>query len=164
MALEIATALIGLAGAMIGGGISGLTTILVASGEREKYRRERPWELRREAYTKIIGALDRALAITAHINDGYGGDPHSWDASEANAKAQAQMIEHFHIARIEFHANRLMLSPAFVAKYEEMNQVLGEANNPNLLPPESAGMAVAAMRRVVPDMEALAKQELGVDF
>lgn len=164
MAFELATAAIGLAGAVIGGGISSLTTIVIARGEREKYRQERSWDLRREAYTKIIGALDRARAITAHIGNEYGDDPHGWDASEANRKAQGQMIEHFHIARIEFHASRLMLSPAFVNKYEEMNQALGEADNPNLIPPESAEMAAQTMKRIVPVMEALAKQELGVDF
>lgn len=72
------------------------------------------------------------------------------------------MIEHFHAARIEFHANRLMLSSAFVAQYEKMNRELGEADNPNLIPPESAEIAASVMNRILPEMEALAKQELGV--
>jgi hypothetical protein len=164
MAVEVVTALIGLAGAVIGGGISSITTILIARSEREKYRRERSWDLRRETYTKIIGALDRARAIVAHIDDGYDDDAHAWDASEANRTAQAQMVEFFHVARIEFHANRLMLSPAFVGQYERMNRELGEADNPNLLPPESAGTAADVMNRVLPEMEALAKKELGVRF
>lgn len=164
MASEIATAVIGLAGAVIGGGISSLTTILVARGEREKFRRERSWDLKRVAYTKIIGALDRARAITSHIDDGYDDDPHAWDASEANKKAQEQMVEHFHAARIELHANRLVLSSAFVVQYEKMILALGEANNPNLIPPESAEIAAEVMNRMVPGMEALAKQELGVNF
>jgi len=163
MPAEVVTALIGLGGAVIGGGISSVTTILVARSEREKYRRERSWDLRREAYTKIIGALDRARAITAHIDDGYDDDPHAWDASEANKKASAQMVEYFHAARIEFHANRLMLSAAFVEQYERMNLELGEADNPNLLPPEGAEIAARVMSRIVPAMETLAKEELGVD-
>jgi hypothetical protein len=164
MASEITTALIGLAGAVIGGGISSLTTILVARGERKKFRQERSWDIRREAYTKIIGALDRARAITTHISDGYDDEPYAWDASEANKKAQEQMVEHFHAARIEFHANLLMLSSAFVLQYEEMNRALGEADNPNLIPPESADIAAKIMNHTVPRMEALAKQELGVNF
>ena len=163
MIVEVVTALIGLGGAVVGGGISSVTTILVARAEREKYRGERSWDLRREAYTNIIGALDRARAIIVHIDDGYDHDAHAWDASEANRASQAQMIEHFHAARTEFHANRLMLSSAFVAQYERMNRELGEADNPNLIPPESAGMAVRVMNQVVPEMEALAKKELGVD-
>lgn len=164
MASEIVTALIGLAGAAIGGGISSLTTILVARSEREKYRLERSWDLRREAYTKIIGALDRARAIIVHIDDGYDDDPYAWDASKANKIAQVQMVEHFHAARIEFHASRLMLSSAFVGQYEKMNHALGEANNPNIIPPESAKVAAEVMNRTMPGMEALAKEELGVNF
>jgi len=163
MAFEIETALIGLAGAVIGGGISSAATILIARNEREKFRRERSWDLRREAYTTIIGALDRARAIAAHIDDGYDEDPHTWDASEGNRKAQAQMIEFFHAARQAFHANRLVLSKAFVAKYEEMNRALGEADNQNLIPPESAEMAASAMQRILPEMEELAIRELGLD-
>lgn len=162
MAFEIATALIGLAGALVGGGISSATTLLIARSEREKFRRERSWDLRREAYTAIIGALDRARAITVHIDDGYGDDPHVWDASDANRKAQAQMVEHFHAARNAFHAHKLMLSKAFVAKYEAMNTGLGEADNPNLMPPEGAEMAAKVMQRIVPEMEELAMRELGV--
>lgn len=163
MTAEAVTALIGLGGAIIGGGISSITTLLVARSEREKYRRERSWDLKREAYTRIIGALDRARAITAHIDDRYADDPHGWDASEANRTAQAQMVEHFHVARTEFHANRLMLSSAFVSAYERMNCELSEADNSNLIPPESAEVAAEIMDRAVPAMEALAKKELGVD-
>ena len=162
MPTDVVAALIGLAGAVVGGGISSVTTILIARSERAKFRRERSWDLRREAYTKIIGALDRARAITVHIDDGYDDDAHAWDASEANKASQAQMIEHFHAARIEFHANRLMLSSAFVAQYEKMNRELGEADNPNLIPPESAEIAASVMNRILPEMVALAKQELGV--
>ncbi len=162
MAFEIATALIGLGGAVIGGAISSTTTLLISRSEREKYRRERSWDLRREAYTVIIGALDRARAITLYIDDGYDDDPHAWHGSDEDRKAQAQMIEHFHAARGAFHAHKLMLSKAFVAKYNEMNESLGEADNPNLVPPESAEIAARIMQRIVPEMEELAMRELGV--
>lgn len=162
MALEIATAAIGLAGAVIGGGISSLTAILIARNEREKFRRERSWDLRREAYTVIIGALDHARAITETIDEGYDEDPHAWDASEYHRKAQEQMIQHFHVARNAVHANRLMLSKSFTAKYDEMNKRLGEADHQNLIPPESAEIAASVMRSIVPELEDLAIRELGV--
>lgn len=162
MAFEIASAVIGLAGALVGGAISSVTTLLIARGEREKYRRERSWDLRREAYTTIIGALDRARAIAQHIDDEYSDDPHGWDASENNRKAQTQMVEHFHAARNAFHSQKLMLSKAFVAKYEEMNRGLGAGDNPNLAPPESAEIAASVMRKIVPEIEELATRELGV--
>jgi len=162
MAFEITSALIGLAGAVVGGGISSITTLLIAKTERQKYRRERSWDLRREAYTTIIGALDRARAIAKYIDMEYGNDPHGWDASESNRKAQSQLVEHFHAARESFHANRLMLSKAFVAKYDEMNDSLAEGSNPNLIPLETSEIAASVMHRIVPEMEQLAAKELGV--
>ena len=56
-----------------------------------------------------------------------------------------------------------MLSSAFVSAYERMNCELSEADNSNLIPPESAEVAAEIMDRAVPAMEALAKKELGVD-
>ena len=111
----------------------------------------------------IIGSLDRAKSITTHIDDGYDEDPHGWDASESNRKAQAQMVEFFHDARQSFHANRLVLSKAFVSRYEEMNRSLGEADNQNLIPPEASKIAARVMQRMVPEMEELAIRELGLD-
>lgn len=162
MAPEILVALIGLGGAIVGGAISSVTTWLIARGERSKFRRERSWDLRREAYTVIIGALDRARAIAQYISDRYDEDPHDWDASADNRNAQAEMIEHFQVARTAIHSSRLVLSKAFVAQYEEMNRGLAEGNNPNLLPPESATIAAKVMRKVVPEIEGLAIRELGM--
>jgi hypothetical protein len=158
------TAMIGFGGVALGTAASSVTTIIITQQERLKFRSERSWDLRREAYTKIVGALDRARAITQYIDDGYDDRPEAWDQAEANRKAQAKMVEFFHAARIEFHASRLMLSAAFVAKYEEMNFGLEEANNQNLIPPETAEMAANVMKRLIPEMEELAKRELGVDF
>jgi gas vesicle protein len=162
MAFEITSALISLAGAVVGGGISSITTLLIAKTERQKYRRERSWDLRREAYTTIIGALDRARAIAQYIDREYCNDPHGWDASEYNKKAQKELVEHFQTAREAFHANRLMLSKNFVAKYDEMNDALAEGGNPNLAPPETSEIATSVMQRIVPEMEQLAAKELGV--
>ena len=163
MAFEVTSALIGLTGALVGGAISSVTTILVHRSEGQRFRRERSWTARYEAYTKIIGSLDRARAILDHMDEEYGEDPHTYDASKRCREANAQMIEFFHAARTEFHANRLMLSRAFVAKYNQMNRDLEEAANPNLIPPESTEMSAAVMRRIVPEMHELAVKELEVD-
>ena len=164
MTIEITSALIGLGGVVVGSFISSMTTLLIHRSERQKYRRERSWDHRREAYTNIIGALDRARAIGKHIDEKYQEDPHSWGASESNRTANDQMIDFFHSARNAFHANRLMLSSAFVAKYDKMNWELGEADWQNLTPPETSEIAKNVMCRIVPEMEALAIRELGVEF
>src|SRR4051812_22421374 len=164
MTLEIAAALIGLGGALLGGAISSVTTIVIHRSEREKHRREQSWDLRREAYTAIIGSLDRARAILDHIDEGYNVDAEAYDASEANQKATAQMIEFFYLARAAFHANRLMLSKAFIEKYDGLNTELDGASSPALAPPEKAAMAAEITRRMVGGMEELAISELGIVF
>lgn len=162
MAFEIETALMSFCGVIVGGAITSVTTLLIQRNERQKYLRERSWDLRREAYTEIIGALDRARAIVMHIDEAYREDAHEWDASEANRKAQSQMVEHFQNARTVFHAKRLMLSRAFVANYEAMNRELGEASNPNLIPPEVSAISSNVMQRHVPELEDIAQRELGI--
>lgn len=115
-----------------------------------------------EGYTTIIGALDRARAITQRIDDDYAEDPHGKDASPANRKAQGQMVKFFCAAWEAFHANKLMLSKAFIAKYDKMNRSLVESNNPNLALPEIADIAARVMERIVPEVEELAARELSV--
>lgn len=75
-----------------------------------------------------------------------------------------QMIDFFHAAREAFHANRLVLSKAFVSRYEEMNRALGDADNPNLLPPQASEIAASVMQRMMPEMEEVALRELGLDY
>jgi gas vesicle protein len=159
---EIASALIGLGGVVIGGAISSVTTLLINRNERKKFRIDRSWDLRREAYTAIIGALDRARAILDHIDEGYREEPHAYDESEASKNASKQMIEQFHLARMAFHANRLMLSKAFASKYDKLNTELDAASSPNLAPPEKAAIASEIATRIVAELEELALIELGV--
>jgi hypothetical protein len=162
MPFEIISALVGLGGVVIGGAISSVTTLLISRSERRKFRDERSWDLRREAYTRIIGALDRGRAILSHIDQGYQENPHAYDESDACKQATKQMIEYLHVARTAFHANRLVLSKAIVAKYDQLNTELEAASDPNLLPPQKASVAAEIATRIVSEMETLARDELGV--
>ncbi|MDV6332388.1 hypothetical protein [Asticcacaulis sp. 201] len=163
MALEIETALIALGGVVIGGSISSFTTLMVHRGERQKFRRERSWELRREAYTSIFGSLDRARDILAYINEAYKDDPHGYDASKERREAQGQMIELFQAARSTFHTNRLMLSKAFVSEYQYMLEQINEASCENLIPPEVAEKTLLAVQTALPRLELLARRELSAE-
>ena len=164
MGLELDVAWIGLGGAVVGGLISGLTTWLVQLGERRKYRRERSWDLRREAYTGIIGSLDRARAILAYIDKGYDEDPQVFDGSEHERRASTQMIEQMQAARFAYHAQRLILSQAFIARYETYLADMDTVQETNLDPPEKAHQAATTIADAVVALENLAATELGFDF
>jgi len=72
------------------------------------------------------------------------------------------MNEYFHVTRNAVHASRLMLSKSFAARYDKMNQRLGEADHQNLMPPKSAEIAARVMRSIVPELEDLTIREFGV--
>lgn len=74
------------------------------------------------------------------------------------------MTECLHVARHAFHANRLMLSRAFIGKYDGLNTELGTASESNLAPVEKAATAAEIAKRIVLEMEDLAASELGIAF
>lgn len=164
MGLALDVAWIGLGGVVIGGLISGLTSWLVQLGERRKFRRERSWDLRREAYTGIIGSLDRARALLAYIDRGYEENPQGFDGSAHEQRASKQMIEQMQAARFAYHAQRLILSQAFVSRYETYLSDMDAVQEANLDPPEKAHQAATAIADAVVALETLAAAELGFDF
>jgi hypothetical protein len=139
---EIKIALIGLLGAIVGGGITAFTTWLIARTERTKFARERLWDLRREAYTKIIASIVPAARLAKHMHHRYQEDAHGYDASKEVRQATSEYVAHFRAAQDAFHINRLMLSPTFAGAFERMLHKLGEVgSNQNLIPPEAAEIA-----------------------
>lgn len=164
MGLELDVAWIGLGGVVVGGLISGLTSWLVQLGERRKYRRERSWDLRREAYTGIIGSLDRARAVLVYIDKGYDENPQGFGGSEHEQRATKQMIEQMQAARFAYHAQRLILSQAFVARYETYLADMDSVQEANLDPPGKAHQAATVIADTVVALENLAAAELGFDF
>lgn len=162
MGLEVAW--IGFGGVVIGGLISSLTTWLLQLGERRKYRRERSWDLRREAYTLIIGSLDRARALLAYIETGFAENPEGFDGSEHERRASTQMIEQMQASRFAYHAQRLVLSRPFIERYDAYLAAMDDVQNANLPPPEKAEQASSTIAAAVTALEALAAAELGFDF
>lgn len=147
MGLEVQVALIGLIGAIVGGGIASLTALLTSRSERKKFARERLWDQRREGYSKIISSLVTATNIATHMDEEYSDDPHGYDASERSRQAMAEYIAHMHSARDALNAYRLVLSASFVEIYETaQRQLEAEAGNPNLVPPEGAEITGTIMK------------------
>lgn len=160
--LEIAW--IGLGGVVVGGLISSFTAWLIQLGERRKYRRERSWDLRREGYTGIIGSLDRARAILVLLDKGFDENPEGFPGSPHEVQASKQMIEQMQAARFAYHAQRLILSAGFIARYDTYLADMDAVQEANLNPPEKAHQAAMAIADAVADLETLASSELGFDF
>lgn len=147
MGLDIQVAIIGLAGAIVGGAISSLTALGIARMERKKYARERLWELRREGYTQILASLIPASNIAKHISDEYERNPHGYDASDRMRAAMEQFDENLRASRAAFHSYRLVVSASFADDFIKMEWGLREiAENPNLIPPEAAELMASLLK------------------
>lgn len=137
MAFEIGTALIGFGGVIIGGLISSGTTWFIARNERHKFARERTWDLRREAYTKIIGHLVAASSWAKLMNDNYKKGYPNYENSSA-ASGHGEQFSHFmKEAKKEYTINRLILSNGFAKTFDHMFAAL-EGIQLNIVLPDSA--------------------------
>lgn len=139
MTPQVTAALIGLLGALVGGGITSFTTWIIARTQRTKFARERMWDLRREAYTKIIASIVPATRVAEHMHLQFQEDAHGYSASKEMRQAVSEYASHMKAAQDAFHINRLMLSPAFAEAFLQLLRKLGGvASDPNQLPPDAA--------------------------
>lgn len=139
MALEIATALIGLGGVALGSIIPAAITLVTNRSERSKFQREKLWDVQREAYTSIVGSLVKARRIAEHIAVGYKNDAHGFDASPESRRALGQYQLHMQSAQDAFTTNQLVLSPEFIDMFEQMLRSLRDiAENPSSIAPDQA--------------------------
>ena len=139
MADEIAVAMIGLVGALVGGGLTSGTTWLIAHGDRTKFAREKVWEDKRQTYSKIIPVMVKVTRIASTINDGYQDDPHTFDASSYRVELGRQYAEAYGEMVDAFESGIIAISSAFFHRFDLLrDQLKRDADNPNLSPPEQA--------------------------
>jgi hypothetical protein len=151
-----------LLGALIGAGAATITTIVINRNERHKFARERIWDLRREAYTKILSALGPARQIGEHVALNYDDDPHGYDAGKPVRKAMAEFAQHYRAARDYYHGYRLVLSAEFAVAYEKLlSDMLAINDNPNLLPPEQASDVAKCVTAATTKLIEIAQSEIG---
>jgi hypothetical protein len=161
MSLELEIAIIGLVGVVIGGGITALTTWAIAREERNKHKRERIWDLRRDAYMKIVASMVQAARLMEHINENYQSDPHGYDASEDTKQALSEFIESFKDARAVYTSNALLISKLFSEKFENIHDDISIIRaNDNLIPPESSNKAWLAIDKGCGELLSIAKAEV----
>ena len=155
MSDSIASAIIGLVGAVVGGGISALTNYLISKNTLNQYKQEKSWEVRREAYSTIINGLTLAKNQALNILEGYDPHPDDWCASDRYHEIKGKMFENLKISYDAFQKNRLFLSNDFIKKYEAMRDKMND--DTNSFPPEIDENVSNTLQENVPLLEALAQ-------
>ncbi|WP_334185076.1 hypothetical protein [Novosphingobium sp.] len=133
MAFEIQTALFSLGGVVIGGGISSATTWLIARSERRKFAREKTWDVRRQAYTKIIAEMVVATSWANEMELGFRRNPREYEKSPKADKDSGEFAGCVVTAKRVFIANRLMLSQRFVAEFDAIMNDFERENRETLI-------------------------------
>lgn len=158
---ELASALIGLAGAVVGGGITSFTTWVISRSEHGRFARERTWDIKREVYTKLLGSLVKAVRWAENIDRRYQDDPHRYDASNDVKKHGAHFVGFMQEAQDAFASNRLMISATIVKRFVQLQSELEDvSDNPNLAPPEQAELAHKALKAGFDALSDMAKKEI----
>ena len=161
MSFEIVNAAIGLIGAVIGGGITSFTTWIIARGERTKHKRERIWDLRRDAYTKIIGSMVQANRLIGHVNKRYQFDAHESDSNVNVKQALNEFIDNFKNARDIFTSNSILISNEFSEKFESIHSKFDEiARDQDTAELNKLHMARAVINGGCRELLSLAKAEI----
>lgn len=163
---EISSALIGLGGVVLGGGISAAMSLIIARAEKARFARERIWEVRREVYTTVIAKsaqIERALENHFYqFTDEAGGDTYEGSKAFQSMERSIAILETDldHI----FTENRIIISDGVAAWHNELCSFLGDLfdNRDRLEPYELAQEQHKHYQKETQRIMALAKSELGV--
>jgi hypothetical protein len=123
MALEIQVALIGLSGALVGGGLTSWVTWMIAKNERTRFAGERFYEARRQGYTEITAALAAverySLRVAHKLQD---GDIEAYENSELY-KLEAQTMSDMGRTLVNaYTTNRIVMSDEMAARLKSLIQ------------------------------------------
>lgn len=166
---QIVTALVGLAGTLGGTWLgahlnsrsSAQTTLQLAEVEKHKYKQDRLWDARKEAYTLVVvefNAMNRAADRMYDWFFGQYADPEHYFQSAQYDKDSEELWSAFRRAKALVHSNALVISAEFERLYGEWEGkfLLGEDGDP----PERADYRRGAMAKYLPKLVELAKAEI----
>jgi hypothetical protein len=115
----------GLLGALIG--VTGTLLVTIVNGliGRNRYRRDKIWELRQEACNAIVGALRAATPLADRIYEGFAEDEHRYYGSDDLQRDHKRYWDQIAKADEAFKANYLILPPRFRGRYERLTKARG---------------------------------------
>lgn len=161
----IVSALIGLGGALVGGGLTSGVTYITARSERDKFARDKLWEERRASYTSILNKLsacERAAdTVNRGFNDGppgsgydyHGGAAYRTDVSDLRAKHRALVNA--------INSNQLVATRTMADRVDRLTFDIAALEQDDLLPPEDAERTWEIYAEAEKDVRRIGKQDLG---
>lgn len=155
MSDSVVSAMIGLVGAVVGGGISALTNYLISKNTLDQYKQEKSWEVRKEAYSAIINGLTLAKNQALNILEGYAPHPDDWYGSNRYNETKGKIFENLKLSYDAFQKNRLFLSNDFIKQYEAMRDKMND--DTYSFPPDIDENISNTLQKNVPLLEALAQ-------
>jgi hypothetical protein len=165
MALELQIAYIGLAGAVIGGAISSLTSWCVSQSERHKFAQDRIWDIRAETYTKLIATLAAIERLGKKIeyewSDEAGGETYQNSARfYKHGETLAQMLKDLE----RNYANASLVISSEISGHLEylLNVLEAVREDSELSPPELDVEQRKLFTKALTDVRNSAKTELKV--
>lgn len=166
----ILAALISIAGAL-GGTYLGMrlnrssavkTALDLADVERHKYTQDRLWDHRKDSYTSIIAGLRATARLAKVVDDGYNDGemhPEEYHGSEGSTKQINELWEKWRETKADYENARLLLSDAFVIRFEQLENDLDAVDHDDI-PPAVYSACEKVFRDAVPALLEIAKGEI----
>jgi hypothetical protein len=137
------------------------TVIAVFVTSRLSLRRtsaEKIWEVRRQAYSEVIAALTHVEKICDSADEMIAENAHWYFDSPTSMRHNEQISQHLQRMRTAITDNYVVLSPRFVAAYDDyLEDVSGSENDS---PPDEQDTFSKAVRRCRRRMLEVAREEI----
>ncbi|CAN5120014.1 hypothetical protein BH10PLA2_BH10PLA2_00290 [soil metagenome] len=148
-------------GAYLNSRSSEQTALQLAEVERHKYKHDRLWDARKEAYTLIIAELNDLERVAGRIYSRFYGDnaqPEGYFQSEVYDTDTAELWTLFHEVKALGRSNRLILADEFVERIShwERDFIYDEKESPT----ERVICYRNAMAKHLPEFIEFAKREI----
>jgi hypothetical protein len=155
-----------LAGTFLGSWLNRRTTLStaldIAEVERHKYTQDRLWDHRKDSYTAILAGLRATSKHAYTVDRGYNGGemhPEEYHASDERTIQVRTLWDKWRETESEYESARLLLSDAFVARFEKIGDDLNAVDIDDLPPCIHSDFA-DIFRSAVPEMLAIAQAEI----
>jgi len=120
---------------------------------------ERLWETRRTAYSSILFELGEAERVCDVANEYIAEDDGRFFSGSHYTEFRQSIVDHLRKSRSRFSSEYLVLSAAFIKRFEEFEKNLNSFD-PNLTPSEEYEHMEAILRKERPLMLTLARDEI----
>ena len=142
----------------LGGGTAGATLTHLYS--RSKFQRERIWEARLAAYSRMLSSVDKAHKWAASIHQSFQEyDPQHY-FQEAYQDDNAEMWKHINRFRKIYRKNMLLMSKSIIINIDEFERSLDGEKYRNSDPPERHEARLLSIKTLLAAFEKHSRQHI----